>query len=162
MRGNELGVYALWKAGGCCRTGPSAWSSQSQHLHTGIDHEDSALYLEVLGRERITARTGKYGSQFNSTLERAKWSLTKDLVSATIGKEGGEYSRSLLYKSWRIWMIFVWWSSGLSAPVSTMVWYFCRGEVVAVMAGEETSLVKRADLHTFGSLCNHSGNAAHS
>ena len=54
-------------------------------------------------------------------------------------------------------MILVWWSSGLSAPVSTMVWYFCRGEVVAVTTSEQKLLVRKPDLHTFGSRSNHSG-----
>ena len=53
-------------------------------------------------------------------------------------------------------MILVWWSSGLSAPVSTMVWYFCKGEVLAVTAGEQTLMVKGADLRTFGSRSDHS------
>jgi len=53
-------------------------------------------------------------------------------------------------------MILVWWSSGLSAPVSTMVWYFCRGEVLAVTAGEQILMVKGADIRTFGSRSNHS------
>jgi len=57
-------------------------------------------------------------------------------------------------------MILVWWSSGLSAPVSTIVWYFCSGEVVAVAAGERASLAKGADPHTFGSGNNYSGDSA--
>ena len=54
-------------------------------------------------------------------------------------------------------MILVWWSSGLSAPVSTIVWYFCRGEVVAATAGEQTSLAKGTEPCTFGSGGNHGG-----
>jgi len=58
-------------------------------------------------------------------------------------------------------MILVWWSSGLSAPVSTIVWYFCSGEVDAVTASECASLVKGADPHTFGSGSNYSRDSAY-
>ena len=59
-------------------------------------------------------------------------------------------------------MILVWWSSGLSAPFSTIVWYFCRGEVVTVTVGEQALLVKGSDLHTFGSRSNHGGDFPYS
>jgi len=42
-----------------------------------------------------------------------------------------------------------------------MVWYFCRGEVVAVTLGGWTSSVQTADRRTFGSWSNYSGDSVY-
>src|SRR5580698_10098787 len=77
MHGSGLGVYVLWREGGCCKTNPSASSSQSRRLHRGINHGELALSLGALVHERKIVISGGSSDQLSPAQNGRSGTLQK-------------------------------------------------------------------------------------